>query len=456
MSITKNQDIVELLARDPAYLDNLLYVESTKTFYLYNGKYHKPMSDDDFKKTIYQHTKSEHPDINIKVQLVNDIFQQLKWQCYERIEDVNTPYVALNDMVLNTETFEFEPHSKERIAINHMNFNSTDVPDAECPKFMKFLDEILVDNDLQPDLQLHTLMQEIFGYYLTNKIENHEMFFFVGEGSNGKSVLLSLLMDMIGAENCTAKTIESLTTNQWALAGLAGKKVNICHEEESKFLRSDKFKALVSGDPVEAQRKFKDSLLFVPRVKYIFATNLIPTFEGLNKGLKRRINIVPFLRSFSKKEMNRNLINELSEELPGILKWALEGGKRIKANDWEFSETKALYKTMNDFVEGVSSALSFFSDELKTTTMEYEPKKETYDRYKGWCIDTGHRPMGRKKFIADIREQHPDIDEKVIKTRGVANRSWTVTQKDLNDEVELEIDETETVDLDNFINSMKF
>lgn len=88
--------------------------------------------------------------------------------------------------------------------------------------------------------------------------------------------------------------------------------------------------------------------------------------------------------------------------------------------------------------------------------MEYEPKKETYDRYKGWCIDTGHRPMGRKKFIADIREQHPDIDEKVIKTRGVANRSWTVTQKDLNDEVELEIDETETVDLDNFINSMKF
>lgn len=56
---------------------------------------------------------------------------------------------------------------------------------------------------------------------------------------------------------------------------------NVCDElDAGKSLGSDRFKALVTGDPVSAKIVYQRVFSFVPKALHIFATNQLPNFSG--------------------------------------------------------------------------------------------------------------------------------------------------------------------------------
>jgi putative DNA primase/helicase len=59
--------------------------------------------------------------------------------------------------------------------------------DAKCPRWLKFINEIM-DNDKE----LVDYLQKIVGYSLTGNTTEQKFFFLHGFGANGKSVLLKL------------------------------------------------------------------------------------------------------------------------------------------------------------------------------------------------------------------------------------------------------------------------
>src|SRR3990172_5342734 len=97
----KNQEIVERISRDPHYMENLLYESSTKTFYLYNGIFYIKQDDDDINSSIYAYLKGGYPELNITTNLVGDYVNQLEWQCYKKVKVIDTPYIALEDCLIN-------------------------------------------------------------------------------------------------------------------------------------------------------------------------------------------------------------------------------------------------------------------------------------------------------------------------------------------------------------------
>lgn len=451
-----NQDIVLAFIRHNDYRDNLLFDKNTNSFYLYNGCFYKFLSDQEMIRTVNSFILLTFPAINISPRLVNDVITMVSWQCYRQVEEIDTPYIALKDCLLNTNTFEFEDFSQEKIATNLIPVSSDAIQSATAPLWEEFLSQILVTKQSETDPSLISFTQEMFGYYLTNTNKAHASFFLVGEGRNGKSVLLSVLREMIGKENVANESIESLTTKQFSGYNLIGKKVNMCFEEESRFSRSDKFKAIISGDPIHVEQKFKQGFSYTPKCKHIFATNILPSFEGLNKGLLDRIFIIPFYRYFKPEERDPDLILKLLQELPGVLKWAIEGGKRLQERRYRISKPQAVIDMSTEFMETISSAVRYFNEEWEISSDKeyFTTKKEVYSSYISWCEANGRKEMNSTNFFKDLKSNIDGIgDEKNVRVDGVQLRAINLERKK-NDQIPVDLDIITLPDED--INNINF
>lgn len=123
---------------------------------------------------------------------------------------------------------------------------------------------------------------------------------------------------------------------------LVGKTVNLVTENETgrKGFNTGIFKQIVSGDTVTAEVKHGDIFTFQPKCKMVFAMNSLPHTTDKSKGLYRRLVILPFDVTFSGENDNKMLEEELRQELDGILAFALKGLKRLRANNFEFTQSE--------------------------------------------------------------------------------------------------------------------
>src|SRR5262249_2196146 len=115
---------------------------------------------------------------------------------------------------------------------------------ADCPTWKKFL-----NRNLEGDPEKIGLVQEIFGYCLLPTTRAQRFFVLVGEGANGKSVVLAVLEAMVGSDNVSSVPFESFG-QQFKTHQTLGKLVNIC-PEIGNVGRTEEgiLKGFVSGDP---------------------------------------------------------------------------------------------------------------------------------------------------------------------------------------------------------------
>lgn len=399
-----NQEVAQMFLADPKFQKNLLYCRSWDTFFLYNDGWYRQLDSREMSLFVWNFAKNQYEGIlNITTALIGDIITQIKWMSPRQVEEINTPYIAFDDKLVNTKTFGFEEFDRDKVAIHHIN-EVTDNLKTPTPVFEQFLFSTLVKDDMTTDPELVGLAQEMFGYYLLNNLHAQVVFFLVGQGANGKSVMLHILEEMIGSKYVSAMSIQTLTLNQFATSGLVGKKVNLCNEEESKYLRSDKFKALISGDLIQAERKYEGQFTFRPQTKYIFASNQMPTFDGINHGIRRRMMIVPFKRIFKPEEQNKELADELLKELPGIVGWALKGAERLVKNNYRFTYSLAVSESAIEFENYTSSSLMFFRENYQPDPEGFVDNEDLYKEYQEWCTKTGKRFLSMTHFNRDLRD----------------------------------------------------
>ena len=205
---------------------------------------------------------------------------------------------------------------------------------ADCPRTRQFLDEILLGDELG----ISTL-QEFMGYCLTGETRAEKALALIGPGANGKSVLLRLLRALCGPMNVSSVGLSSLQ-GRFSSFSLVGKLVNISAENELRgSLNTELFKLIVSGEPLQVEKKFKQSFAFSPYCKLVLAMNSLPYTDDTTAGFSRRLLIVPCRRIFTPQEADRHLIDKLLVELPGVLNFALEGLRRLRENDYLFTES---------------------------------------------------------------------------------------------------------------------
>ena len=402
--MAKTNDLIELtdmFIMDKEYKGNLVYVRDIDAMLVYQREkhYYKVYNKDEFEQVTYPFLRTRAK--NLTQTMIREFFFHVKMSVNRKIENISFDYVAFNDKFLNLNTFEFEEFNDEKMATHFLPFNSEDI-NMPTPIFNRFVDDVIVDSEMKPDTKLQMVLQEMFGFYFYNEFKPHIVFFLVGGGANGKSVILKILSEIIGKDFINNKSIQTLTTKEFATSSFAGKKINICNEEESKYLRGDRFKAFISGDPVEGEHKFGGYYNFLPSTKFIFAMNDWPSFDGINFGLKRRLKIFPFLRKLAEHEQDKDLFEKMRCEIPGIIRFAIEGAKRLRAQKHIFSDSEAIDRSMIDFENSISGAIMFIRENFIEDSGHFVSNNELYAEYVEWSSANGRKALNSANFLKDI------------------------------------------------------
>ena len=110
------------------------------------------------------------------------------------------------------------------------------------------------------------------------------------------------------------------------VAKLAGKRFITCSDVNEFTINEARLKALTGRDPVTARFLNREFFTFIPVGKIWIATNNKPRIVGTDDGIWRRIYLIPFTQNFQGRE-NKQLKDQLREELPGILNWVIVGAQ---------------------------------------------------------------------------------------------------------------------------------
>ena len=269
-------------------------------------------------------------------------------------------------------------------------------PEALCPKWEKFISEIMAERE--PSIKL---LQEMTGYILFNSCKLQKAFFLCGEGANGKSVFLNVISAVFDEANVSNVEMSSLV-EPFQLISLMNSLVNISTETNSNVKGAESlFKQIVAGDKVNGCYKNKDFVEFRPRCVMISACNEYIKSRDTTNGFLRRIQFIDFPRKFEGENADRNLESKLKTELPGIFNWAYEGYKRLKQQDY-FTETQTQDEMMNEFIQQ-SNPVAVFIEECLEDEDGIVERSELYRKYTDWAKEAGHEAQSRTKFIQTFR-----------------------------------------------------
>ncbi len=261
-------------------------------------------------------------------------------------------------------------------------------PLAKAPKFESYLEEIFI-NDSDKIEKIACLLQAI-GYSLITITIFEKFIILVGDGANGKSVLLYILGKLLGSENVSNVSLNEFR-NKFQRAYLFGKLVNIITEtSEGSELPDAEIKSITSGEIMTVENKFGHPFELIPYCKLWFATNHLPYSKDHSSATARRAIILTFNRKFEEHEQNKNLKFELEQELEGILNLALNGLKGLLLNQ-EFTIPSSTKGIVDEWKRNSDQIQQFVEDRcLIDISADFKVEsREIYYAYREWAIDTG-------------------------------------------------------------------
>jgi len=345
-------------------------------YFYKNGIYHEGASG-----IIKRNCEFFHSETTAHVK--NEVIAHIRDQVYVSSSRINeNPFlIHLENGIYNVKENSFNEFTPEIISLNKVPINYK--ADATCEKFKKFVSEIVKEQDIET-------IQEMMGYCFYKAYPFHKAIMFIGDGRNGKSTLINVINKMIGQQNLSNMSLQTISNenNIFVESNLYGKMVNLYPDLPSQSIfQTGKFKVLTGNDRITAQRKFKEPISFTNYAKFIFSCNKLPEVKDNTVSFFRRWILINFPNQFIEGEnANENLEDELTtdDEISGIFNWAMEGLVRLLKNR-KFSDKKST-EEIQDLYERLSNSLdAFVKDNVEVSLEGWIPKDDFYNKYTEYC-----------------------------------------------------------------------
>jgi len=277
---------------------------------------------------------------------------------------------------------------------------------ARCPRWAEFLNETFAG-----DQQRICRLQQWFGAHLDLGLRLEKFGLFVGDGANGKSVVLRVLTEMLGTSNTVAIPLDRLG-ERFQCGRLRGKTANIVGDlEDTDKAAEGILKMLVSGEPVIGEFKNKDAFTFVPRSRHTFATNAFPRFRDRTNGLWRRLLLLVFDQTVAEAEQDIGLAEKIvQQELPGVFNWALAGLRRLRENPI-FTASQVCDQASDQYRVQCNPVATFVNDYCQVDPAVSVPKRLMYEAYEGFCRSNGYKALSSERFGTELRRVVPGLQD---------------------------------------------
>jgi len=315
-------------------------------------------------------------------------------------------------------TPEIVKHTPRYFALTQLPYDYD--PAAKADKFLTFLDEVMAG-----DKERIELLQQWAGYLLANDSRQQKFMLIAGEGANGKTVFTSMLEKMVGEENVSHVPLCQFGES-FALAYTLGKVLNSTSESASRLDEDAEtiLKSYTSGDRMTFNRKYKEPIHTRPTAKIMVSTNSLPSFSDKSSGIWRRMLFVPFEVIIPPERQNLFLIEQLSEELPGIFNWACEGLVKLRQNG-RFCEPVKCRHSSEQYRNETNPARAFLLENFRfqfSGIRDGQPQligeilpvpviacKRLYEDYVEWCLENGYRPLNSCNFGKEVKRAFPNV-----------------------------------------------
>jgi P4 family phage/plasmid primase-like protien len=244
-------------------------------------------------------------------------------------------------------------------------------------------------------------LQEFAGYALTTDMTHELAIWLYGPPGSGKSTFIGGLAAMLG-HRAGVLGLADLERSRFTLADLPGKTLVVASEQPSSYLAStNTLNAIISGEPIQVERKYRDPVTVIPRAKVCWAMNELPRVADANSGLFRRVKVVSF-PALNENDRDPEIKRHIEQEGAGILNWALEGLRRLKERRY-FEVPAGVEDATEQFRENNDVPALFVEDRCIRGEDLKVQASQLYDEYKEWCIDNGHRPQSSTRVADDWR-----------------------------------------------------
>jgi len=274
--------------------------------------------------------------------------------------------------------WKLKPHKREEYRTTQIpiNFDSN----ATAEGFKKFLAEIF-ESDQDAHEKIECLFQMI-GYTLMSHSRHEKFIMLIGNGANGKSVLLAIIQALCGTSN-VAGVQPSKFESSFQRAHLHNKLANIVTElSEGEKLADAELKSITSGEAVTVEHKYQHPFNMRPYSTCWFGTNHMPRTSDFSEALFRRAMIITFNRTFQPHEQNPNLKDALESELAGILNLALTAYSRALING--FTIPASSQRAKEEWKLATNQVAQFVIDECNEKLEALENFSDLYRRYQTW------------------------------------------------------------------------
>lgn len=292
-------------------------------------------------------------------------------------------------------------------------------PAATCPRWIQFLDEIF-----RGDADLVGFVQKMAGYALTGDTREQCFFILHGCGRNGKSTFVKTMLRLLGDYAMETSTETLLIKRNSGIpndvAALHGSRLVVAMEsDEGRRLSEALIKQLTGGDRIAARFLHAEWFNFDPQFKIILSTNHKPEIRGTDAAIWRRVRLIPFEAVFPEETADKELPHKLENELSGVLNWAIAGCRKWQAEGLGIPD--AVRRASDNYKSEMDIIGPFLRECCVIDKMAECTKKELYESYAKYCLETNEKPISAKKFNARIIE---DSANNIVSTRNNQTRKW--------------------------------
>lgn len=311
---------------------------------------------------------------------VREVVNMIRRRTFTNREDFDKDPNILNvqNGLLNIKTLEFKDHDPKYLSRIQLpvDYNRDAVP----TKLNECLEEWLPDQEAR-----HTALEAAASCLLkTSKFEKAIMF--IGEGANGKSTFLSVLMKMLGEDNISNVSIHDLIARPFSRAELDAKLANIYADIDSSEIKHPAIlKMVVTGENMTVEKKNKNPFRMKSFAKLIFSANKFPKIDDQSKAFFRRFIIIEWLESFENKADTR-LVEKLStaDELSGLFNTLtkIACAMNERGSFLHTPDIDELNKKWNEFSKPIDM---FLNSETEKQAKRSTGKMEMYTEYIRFC-----------------------------------------------------------------------
>jgi putative DNA primase/helicase len=339
--------------------------------------------------------------------------------------DRNPSLLNFTNGTVDLRSGKLSPHRRSDLITKLIHFPYN--PGAACPRWLKFLGEIMGggpdagEAELQRADELIDYLQLSLGYSITGEASEKAVFVAHGTGDNGKTTLLSVVRELI-AEYSTTVGLDLLTTKEAtnnsdaSRAKLMGARfVSTSETEEGQRFSAARLKRICqgSGGMIEACRKFENPIEFRESHKIWLDANHKPDLPATDAAVWLRLHLIPFNVTIPKDRQDRHLTAALMGEAEGILAWLVEGARRWHAGG--LPESTTVSKATAAWRDELNRLAAYLAEHTERATAEaYVLNKSLYEAYKSWAERNGERVLTQPKFTSQMEAMKFLKDKKEI------------------------------------------